>query len=175
MKNSNSLRSNDYDPALLNKLDTIISAWGLGWEIGPGIKEKYSLTISPNSDKSLLARTHQITDMAPYLENWEFFSWKQPKQNWNIAYINDTTIDASDWTYCLLKYPDDKLEILIKADNLKGTASEERELAVDLVLTNLLGEKVKMEKIDFFEWVESFDNENGVTQLKHLPLHIAEY
>lgn len=69
-------------------------------------------------------------------------------------------------------YPDDKIEILIKADNLKRFDTRTKELAVDLVLTNLLGEKAKIEELDFTGIVDKFDNEKGITKLKFLPAHL---
>jgi hypothetical protein len=41
-------------------------------------------------------------------------------------------------------------------------------------LTNLLGEKLKIQKIDFIEVVEKFDDEKGITELKYLPAHLKE-
>jgi hypothetical protein len=49
---------------------------------------------------------------------------------------------------------------------------KQKELAVDLVLTNLLGEKRKMEEIDFIDVVEQFESEKGITELKFLPDHL---
>ena len=175
-KNSNSLQSDNYDKTLLDKLDKTISNWDLVWEVGPGLLKENSLTISPNGDKELLNKTSDIIDKAPQLNDWEFFNAKQPKKNWHLAILVDTgfEIDASDWTYILLKYEDEKIEILLKADSLSNLDIETKELAADLVLTNLLGEKLKIEKIDFVYVVDKFDDEKGVTELKYLPAHISD-
>ena len=170
--NSVHLHSDNYDTELLSKLDNIISGWGFGWEIGPGLTQANSLSISPNGDKGLMKQTSKIVDKAPKLDNWEFYFFKQLKENWNKAKIGNINIDASDWTYELLKYPDDKFEILIKADNLNPLDTSTKELAVDLVLTNLLGEKRKIEELDFVDTVNKFENQNGITQLKYLPAHL---
>lgn len=175
-KNASSLQSDNYDKALLDKLDITISNWGLVWEVGPGLLKENSLTISPNGDKELLNKTSNIIDKAPQLDNWEFFNAKQPKQNWYLATLVDTgfEIDASDWTYVLLKYEDERIELLLKADSLTSLDIETKELAADLILTNLLGEKLKIEKIDFIDVVDRFDNEKGVTELKYLPAHLSD-
>jgi hypothetical protein len=175
-KKSNSLQSDNYDQNILHELDKIISNWHLGWEIGPGLSKENSLTISPNGDKNLLDKTNGIINKAPRLDNWEFYSAKQAKENWYLARLVDTDfeIDASSWTYVLLKYEDEKIEILLKADTLANLDKKTKELAADLILTNLLGEKLKIQKIDFIDVVEKFDDEKGVTELKFLPAHITD-
>jgi hypothetical protein len=171
-QHSNQLHSDKYDAKLLSKLDETISSWNFTWEIGPGLTKKNSLTISPTGDKELLEQTSKIIDSAPELEDWEFYSSKQPKENWQKANFDGIKVDAENWTYVLLKYPDNKNEILIQADNLKQLDTSIKELAVDLVLTNLLGEKIRIEQIDFMDIVDKHENENGITQLKFLPAHI---
>jgi len=98
------------------------------------------LTISPNGDKNLLGKTKEIIDKAPQLDNWEFYSAKQSKKNWHLAKLLDTDlqIDASNWTYVLLKYEDEKIEILLKADTLTKLDDELKELVADLILTKLI-------------------------------------
>ena len=162
-----------YDTAFLAHIDHTISSWGFTWEVGPGLLKENSFTISPGGKKELLGETDKIVAKAPQLDNWEFYSWKQPKENWSMAKLDGRMeIDASRWTYVLLKYPDDKTEILIKADNLKAVETNRKELAVDLVLTHLIGEKRKIEEIDFIDIVDQFDSSNGVTQLHFLPAHL---
>jgi len=158
----------------LEQLDNAISKWNLVWEIGPGLIKENSFTISPNGNITLSAFANYIIKSAPTLDNWEFYSWKQPKENWYAAKLSNSNseVNAIDWTYVLLQYPDDKFEILIKADNLKPFATGTKELAVDLVLTNLLGEKKKMEELVLIDIVDEFDNKEGGTKLLFLPLHI---
>ncbi len=59
---------------------------------------------------------------------------------------------------------------------VKGYTSSDRtatkELAADLILTNLLGEKLKIRKLDFIDVVEKFDDEKGITELKYLPAQL---
>jgi hypothetical protein len=175
-RNSDNLKSNNYDQNVLDELDKIILNWGLGWEIGPGLSKENSFTISPNGNKDLLNKTNGIIDKAPLSDNWEFYSAKQSKENWHLARLvdRDIEIDASNWTYVLLKYEDENVEILLKADTLLNLDRETQELAADLILTNLLGEKLKIQKIDFIDVVEKFDDEKGITELKFLPVHITD-
>src|SRR5262249_30636103 len=59
-----------------------------------------------------------------------------------------------------------------KTNNLEILDKKQKELAVDLVLTNLLGEKRKMEEINFIDVVDQFESEKGITELKFLPNHL---
>ncbi|MEJ8819707.1 hypothetical protein [Lacibacter sp. H407] len=175
-KNSTNLQSDRYDKIVLDELDNLVSNWDLGWEIGPGESKENSLTISPNGNKDLLGKTNRIISKAPKLGNWEFYSTKQSKENWHLARLFNVgfEIDASDWKYVLLKYEDEKVEILVKADTLSDLNKETKGIAADLVLTNLLGEKLKIQTIDFITIVDDFDDENGITELKYLPEHITD-
>jgi hypothetical protein len=170
------LQSDNYDQEVLDHLDRTVCDWDLVWEIGPGLKKENSLTISPNGDKKLLEKAKNIIDKGPHLDNWEFYYSKQPKENWHKARLVDTAIeiDALSWTYVLLQYEDDKIEILLKADNLSQLGQETKELAADLILTNLLGENLKMQKIDFIDIVNKFDDKKGITELKFLPAHLTD-
>jgi len=110
------------------------------------------------------------------LSDWEFYFAKQEKENCHIARLADLNIEinASDWTYIILQYDDHKNEILIKADNLIKFDKETKRLAADLILTNLPGEELKVDKVDFFDVITDFDSKNGVTDLKFLPAHITD-
>lgn len=175
-KNSDHLHSDNYEKEILDALDRKVSDWDLVWEIGPGVAKKNSLTISPNGDKDLLDKAKSIIAKAPVLDNWEFYYSKQPKENWHMARLVDMAleIDALNWTYVLFQYPDNKIEILLKADSISHLNKETKELAADLILTNLLGEKLKIEKIDFIELVDDFDDKKRITKLKFLPAHLTD-
>ncbi|MGG9962693.1 hypothetical protein [Ferruginibacter sp. SUN106] len=175
-KNSNGFDPSNFDKGLMKELDHKIVNWELSWEIGPGFTKEYSLTLSPNGNINLLAQTNNIIDQAPMLDAWEFYSSKQPKQNWQRAKLIDKGLEfeATDWTYILLQYPDDKVEILVKADNLKSLDKNSKEIAVDLILTNLLGEQIKMTQLDFIDIVNDFENENEITEIQFLPKHLKE-
>lgn len=81
IENKDNLESNSYDSAILQQLDKTISHWDLNWEIGPGQSKENSLTISPKGNPTLLNLTEQIISKAPRVDNWQFYSTKQPKEN----------------------------------------------------------------------------------------------
>ena len=140
-ENCDKLHSDNHDKGALRKLDETICDWGLTWEIGQGSIKENSLTISPNGDKNLLGKARGIIDKAPQLSDWDFYYAKQAKESWQIVRLVDINFDinASNWTYFILKYEDAKNELLLKADNLSKLDKETKELAADIILTNLLG------------------------------------
>ncbi|MFT3679941.1 MAG: hypothetical protein QM791_06690 [Ferruginibacter sp.] len=105
IENNDKLESDSYDPAILQQLDKTISHWDLNWEIGPGLSKENSLTISPKANQKLLQLTEQIISKAPIVDKWEFFSTKQPKENWNLLELNqdNISVDASEWEYVFIK------------------------------------------------------------------------
>ena len=134
--NKDKLESDSYDPAILQQLDKTISNWDLNWEIGPGQSRENSLTISPKGDPSLLPLAEQIINKAPTVDKWQFYSTKQPKENWHLLELNkeNISVNASEWEYVLLKYKDGKIEVLIKADNLLQYDKDTKELIAILML-----------------------------------------
>ena len=174
--NKAKLESDSYDASILQQLDEKISKWDLNWEIGPGQSKENSLTISPKGNPLLLPLTEQIICKAPALDEWQFCSTKQPKTNWHLLELNQDNIfaNASQWKYIMLKYDDAKIEVLIKADNLLKYDKETKEFIVEIVLMNLLGERMFMERVDYFEVVDKFDNEDAITEIKYLPTHLND-
>ena len=74
----------------------------------------------------------------------------------------------------MLKYDDAKIDVLIKADNLLKYDKETKEFIVEIVLMNLLGERMFMERVDYFDVVDKFDSEDGITEIKYLPTHLND-
>jgi hypothetical protein len=176
VKNSNKLESAIYDPLVLKKLDAMILSFGLNWEIGPGVDKKNSLTVSPNGIVELIPVANLFIAKSPDEADWEFYSAKQPKQNWFLLELpnEQISIDASSWEYVLLKYPDNKTEILIKGDTLKQFDKKTQELLVEIVLINLLGEKAYIEQVDYFDIVDKFEQKNGINILEVLTMQLKK-
>ena len=176
IENNDKLESDSYDSAILQELDKTISHWHLNWEIGPGQSKENSLTISPKANPTLLQLTEQIISKAPTVDKWEFFSTKQPKENWHLLELNqgNISVDASEWEYVLLKYKEGKIEVLVKADNLVEYDKGTKELIVEIVLINLLGERMFIKRVDYFDVVEDFDSDAGITEMQYLPKHLND-
>ncbi|MGF2411804.1 hypothetical protein [Ferruginibacter sp.] len=176
VENKDKLESDTYDPTILQQLDKTISNWELNWEIGPGQSKENSLTISPKGSPVLFRLTEQIISKAPELDKWQFYSTKQPKVGWHLLelYQDNISVNASQWKYVLLKYDNEKIEVFIKADNLLKYDKETKEVIVEIVLMNLLGERMFMQRVDYFEVVDKFDSEDGITEIKYLPKHLND-
>lgn len=174
--NKDKLESDSTDPTILQQLDKTISNWNLNWEIGPGQSKENSLTISPRGNPALLTLTEQIISEAPTLEKWQFYSTKQPKENWHLLQLNqgNISVDASKWKYVLLKYKDGKIEVLVKTDNLLEYDKDTKELIVEIVLINLIGENMFIKRVDYFDVVAEFDSTDGITENKYLPKHLTD-
>lgn len=136
----------------------------------------WTWTISPKGNPELLPLAEQIINKAPALDKWQFYSTKQPKTNWHLLEISrdNISVNANEWEYVLLKYKDGKIEVLVKADDLLKYDKDTKELIVEIILTNLLGEKMFMEKVDYFDVVDEFDSDDGITEIKHLPEHLKD-
>jgi hypothetical protein len=176
IENKDKLESDSYAPTILQQLDKTISNWDLNWEIGPGALKENALTISPKASTILMPLTDQIISNAPALDKWEFYSTKQPKKNWHLLEIiqDNIPVNASQWKYVLLKYDDKKIEVLIKADNLLKYDKETKELIVEIVLMNLLGERMFMEKVNYLDVIDKFDSEDGITDIEYMPIHLSD-
>jgi len=179
-ENQNEFGKHFENQSLLKELDLRITSLGdFSWEVGPGSKKPNALVISPGGHIELLKVTKEIIDLAPDFIEWEFHHAKPPKV-WDLKFSiqdeneNEIEIDANDWQYVLLKYPDNKFEIILAAAQMQHLSEESKHLAAEIVLDGLLGEQKRMELIDVIDVVRQFeDNHKGkagsiVNLLKHL-------
>src|SRR5215813_1484474 len=75
-----------HDEALIRELDARVAALGpFAWELGPGLKEKNALVISPGGDRKSLRETRRIVSLAPEIPGWEIHPAKPPKQ-WEAVF-----------------------------------------------------------------------------------------
>lgn len=117
--------------------------------------------------------------MAPSCRDWEFHYAKPPK-DWNLNFIiqnekcNDIQIEAGNWKYVLLKYPDNKFEIIFEAKNTDNLSNHTRLLAAQIVLDGVLGEEKNIELMDGVEVVSEFDGEFKTkgSDIIHLLAHL---
>lgn len=143
---SNKLSLNLKNQDLLGELDFKVQDIGnFDWEIGPYSNEDFFLAISPNLDKNLLKETKTFISMAGDCPNW-FFLASKPEKGWfgqwkmenEFGQVID--INANSWRYILYEYENREFEMDIFIDNVKFNQDTAYK-AVDIVLTNLLGEE----------------------------------
>lgn len=150
------------------------------WEIGPGLKKPFAFTISPGGDPALLVETKEIISYAPALEEWEFYYSKQIKEwdNYFDIFINGEKrrIDISKWEYVLFEYEDNTLDIIIKPVPYSDTYNKDIYGICEMVLDSIIGEEMRIEKIQDLEVVREFDSnieENG-TSIINLQKHLKK-
>jgi hypothetical protein len=156
------LATNIEDVALVAELNNRVRDLEprLSWEIGPGLRKPWQLVISPNLNRALRGETRAIVSHAPVLPSWEFHSARQPKA-WDYKLELDAgengrviPLDASQWTFVLLRYPDGAHEILIRGKNLPSLKDDERWQAAAITLESILGEDLVLDRINEFELVD---------------------
>src|ERR1700682_286265 len=158
------IAANPEDQTLLATLDSLVVAIhpDIAWEIGPGKNAEWQLVISPDVHADLLPLTEAIVSKAPHLPNWEFYPYRQPKE-WNYRFElqhddgHSTPIDARNWRYVLLRYPDGGTEILLHGDNVDHLSETERNQAAALLLQGVLGEKIMLNPDLFFTLSPTID------------------
>ncbi len=159
------LETNVEDAALLAQLNARVRNLDpqLSWEIGPGLSKPWQLVISPNLDRDLRKLATDVISHAPDLPNWEFHSARQPKE-WDYQLELESGkgnelvhLDASNWTFVLLQYPDGVHELLLRGDGVLALTDDARWQAAAITLESILGEDYVMDKIDEFELVQQFE------------------
>jgi hypothetical protein len=159
------LAANVESPALMKELDDRVRQLDpeLSWEIGPGISKSWQLVISPNLNRDLRDKARTIVSGAPVLAGWEFYSARQRKE-WDYKLELESAdgdelirLDASDWTFVLLRYPDGAHEVLLKGKDLSLLTDDERQQAAAIALESALGEEMILDRIDEFELLDQFE------------------
>jgi hypothetical protein len=162
---SDAIALNPHDSALLAELDVRVRRLGpkLSWEIGPGLSKPWQLVISPSLNPDLRELTKAIVSASPALRDWEFHSARQPKK-WDFKFeledpkgCGPKELDASIWQFVLLKYPDGKNEILLRAEGKTKLTKKQRKLAATIVLESILGEETLLDCVDDFQLVEKLE------------------
>lgn len=174
------LEKNLQHDTILKQIDKRVRSFGdYSWELGPGIVNKYSFVISPNGDSEKLKETTKIIKYAPQCANWEFHASKPPKR-WNLKFnINGNKnekieIDANNWEYVLLKFPDGTFDIIMKAPFLMSLSDNLRKTAAEILLFGVLGEERYMELIGDIEIVIDFEEKykGNKSAIKQLSQHL---
>jgi hypothetical protein len=158
-----SLAANVEEPTLVHQLDTRVRDLdkALSWEIGPGVSKPWQLVISPNLDPELRGDARAIISRAPEVPGWEFHPSRQAK-SWNYQLQLDSAapsslIDASKWTFVLLRHPDGAHEVLLRARDLPTLSDDERWQAAAMALESILGEDAVMDRVQGFELLDELE------------------
>lgn len=156
----------------------VLSIGKLKWELRNPTQGHFSLLLSPNNDRDLLAVTKNIMGQAPELFNWTFYSALQPTGKLTTSVYDQEMdaqeIDATDWWAVLTATNEERFELFIEADNLSHLDEDTQMIAADLILTALLGEENKIKHLAGMELVDSFEPEQDAIKflLAELPSRI---
>jgi hypothetical protein len=162
---SGKLAANVEDKNMLEALDNRVRELHprLSWEIGPGKTREWQFVISPNLDRDLRKLASTIVAQAPVLPDWQFYAARRPK-HWNYQFQLESgdgervkNLDASNWKFVLLEYPDETHEILLEAWDAPSLGDDERWQAAAIVLESILGEDTLLDRIDDFELVSKLE------------------
>ncbi|MGA2046330.1 MAG: hypothetical protein ABSG96_01490 [Terracidiphilus sp.] len=164
--------------SLVRELDRMVLnlAPGLSWEIGPGLSKPWQFVISPSLDRGLQVIAKTVVASAPNLESWEFFSARQAKDwDYRIKFQRENdggelAINAKNWTFVLLRYPDGFREILLKGRESSVLSEEDSRMACSVVLESILGEDALLDSVDQFELVAELESrfEEGERPIQEL-------
>jgi len=162
---SGKLAANIEDNSLLDELDKRVRGLHprLSWELGPGRTREWQLVISPNLDRELRELANTVVAEAPVLPDWQFYAARRPK-DWNYQFQLESddvgrvkSLDASNWKFVLLEYPDEAYEILLEGEDASSLGDDERWQAAAIVLESILGEDALLDRIAEFELVSELE------------------
>jgi hypothetical protein len=161
------LASNIHDGAALSELDTRIHCIHpqLSWEVGPGTTKPFQLVISPDLQRDMRNVARHVVARAPLIDDWEFHAARQPKR-WDFHFTFDrdsklgaVALDASQWTFVLLRHQDGTREVVLAAPGLPVLTDDQRRYAAAVVLESVLGEDIVLDSIDEFDLVDELEPE----------------
>ena len=152
--------------ALVDALDNQVLEFGLfKWEIGPGTNKSFFFTISPNGSQELLSISRSIMEAAPSHLDWDFY-YALPEKDWDLKFslyddlLDKHDIDANEWQVALMPLLNQKAVVVIEAPNISHLSDETQLEAGDIVITNQLGEAIKVTHVKKIEVVSSLPPEN---------------
>ena len=156
------------DPVAIRELldNQVLQFGAFSWEIGEGLGESHTFTISPNGDAKMLRRSEAIIGEAPELPQWQFFAAK-PAQEWNFifkmfdSFMLQQTIDAAEWAFIFRMTQDRKLNVLIYTRHIDFLDADDKQSAADFALNQIIGE---MDKIYYINSVSFIENLNEIQQ-----------
>ena len=164
---------------IIQSLDQHILGMGkIKWEIGNPQPNQFSFTLSPNNDRDLLKITKSIIAAAPKVATWTFYYAAQVTKQLQIQVYDHNMdvqdVDASSWKAVLLPSELGKHELVLETANIEYLDEDTRMIAADLILTAILGEEEKINRLAGLELVfemDSVDRENSFP-IANLPFNL---
>jgi len=116
----------------------------LAWEMGPGKKKPYLLTISGEGNPRLRELADLMIRLAPAdLEGWELYAARPARPAPGVVRLPESGegFKAGEWKFIPLEHPQSgRLDLVVVDDQLARSDRETALRAVSLYLDQLLGE-----------------------------------
>lgn len=116
----------------------------LAWEMGPGKKKPYLLTISGEGNPRLRELADLMIRLAPTnLEGWELYAARPARSAPEVVRLPESgeSFKTVDWKFIPLEHPKSgRLDLVVVDDQLARSVRETALRAVSLYLDQLLGE-----------------------------------
>lgn len=152
---------------IIENLDQHILGMGkLKWQLDEPIPNHFTFVISPNSNRDLFKITKQIIASCPAASQWQFFDSIPATGKLTVSLYNADmdicTVDTQSWEMILEPDEDGRDYVQILAENMDQLDEDTRLIAVDLALTNILGEALKINHLSGFDLVDELEiNQHG--------------
>jgi hypothetical protein len=148
---------------VVEQLDQHLLGMGkLKWQLENPQPFKFTLTLSPNNERKLLAITQSIVQNANKAHGWEYHHAIPGKSTYEVDLydieMEIRSITAHHWKVIPLIEPDGRYELLIDAPELFELDEDTQLIAVDLMLTDVLGEELKINCLSGFQIVEGVED-----------------
>ncbi len=149
---------------VVEQLDQHLLGMGkLKWQLENPRPSQFILTLSPNNERKLLAITQSIVQGANYALGWEYHHAIPVKGTFEVdLYDNEMeirSIVAHHWKVIPVIEPDGRYELLINAPELLELDEDTQLIAVDLMLTDVLGEELKIKCLSGFQIIEDVEDD----------------
>lgn len=148
----------------------------LAWEIGPGKKTPYALTITSAGNRNLRPETDRIIISSPSIPDWEFYPARQagimPKEV--TLHDRNITVATAEWMFSPKDDLDSgKIDLVITNDHLATSDKNSSFSVVFLVLDALLGEDAVEEWIGKITFVPPGEVYPRLYPIHELPYYIS--
>lgn len=165
------IKINPENNELIHQVDKFISdETEFDWEYGPSSKAEFYFSLSPNLREELIDDVERVIALAPTVDGWEFIAGKPRKEivPWIMLseHNEEIEVDPSSWRFILYKFKDGTFDMDVKLNGLKG-GLDFQYMAVNILLTNALGEMEFMKLIKNVNIVEEF---TGGSDAKSIPM-----
>lgn len=148
---------------LIEQINNRVLDFGhFAWEIGPGQDRDFHFLISPNGSAQLLEVSKEIMRAAPDLGRWEFYPARPPRPErlqfkLYDDYMLERNVDATNWRCVLLKKLDGTMQVLLEVNTITHLDNDTQQLAAQMLVTNLLGEELKINRIHKIDVVNELE------------------